>query len=253
MAAGHTAYYQHLGLAGGAGSERLETVPDWYPKVEWAFRARRRQAFHNPLASKPELKRLRSPVYPVPRTAVFLAGFDENAYEESASVRVLRRDQLDHLGRFGPESIAAPSNMLLRLARRVERRDVFVPRLHHCLIAFSHFGDEPLDGAGRDFLWRVFRVPLFEQLLGTDGAVVAAECDAHEGLHLQSDQAIVEQEPSGEFLLTSLTDLRFPAIRVATGWTGSIDRSLCGCGQPHPRLTGLKRMAAQPKVLAARA
>lgn len=248
-AAGQTAYYRRLGLtAEGAG--RIEEFLDRFPRIDGALRARRRQAFHNPRAAKPGLKRLLSPVHPVPRTAVFLGGI-AGGIVESAAVRIFRPDQAGLLGRFGPEAIAAPANLLIELARLAESREIFVPRLQRYLIVFTEVGDQPLDDAGRDLLWRVFRVPLYEQLLGTDGAVFAAECEAHEGIHLQPNQAIVEREPGGELLLTSLTDLRFPAIRVATGWTASLDRALCACGQPHARLIGLKGMPAPSRAFAA--
>lgn len=47
---------------------------------------------------------------------------------------------------------------------------------------------EPLGGRvtdlDRDAFWNAFGVPVFEQVVGHDGAIVAEECEAHEGLHL---------------------------------------------------------------------
>jgi len=39
----------------------------------------------------------------------------------------------------------------------------------------------------RDGLWQSFRVPIFEQIVTENGAVLAAECEAHDGCHIESD------------------------------------------------------------------
>jgi hypothetical protein len=41
-------------------------------------------------------------------------------------------------------------------------------------------------------LWQAFRVPVFEQIIGRAGELLAAECDAHDGLHVLSPKLDVE-------------------------------------------------------------
>jgi hypothetical protein len=67
----------------------------------------------------------------------------------------------------------------------------------------------------RQQLWRAFRVPVFEQIIGENGALLAAECEAHAGLHIVSQK------------------LESPKLEVAE-W--SIENEPCGCGRNTPRI-----------------
>jgi hypothetical protein len=73
--------------------------------------------------------------------------------------------------------------------------------------ASSPFLTEPQ----RDALWEMFRVPIYTLLLDGDGAVVAYECEAQEGLHLREGYTV---------------GMLF----------GRVETKLCECGRPGPRL-----------------
>jgi len=88
-------------------------------------------------------------------------------------------------------------------------------------------------------------VPVFEQRVGFDGRVVASECEAHEGLHIMAERAAFEETAASELLMTSLTDLRYPTLRVGTRMARSIEHECCGCGNASPRL-----VAARPRLAA---
>ena len=72
--------------------------------------------------------------------------------------------------------------------------------------------------AERAEFWRVFGVPLFEQIMDPSGRVIAWECEAHEGLHVESDEIELE------------------------GY--QLDVNPCGCGRKTPRL----QVLAQPEL-----
>jgi hypothetical protein len=68
-----------------------------------------------------------------------------------------------------------------------------------------------LTAADREQLWRAFRVPLFEQIIGPNGERLAAECEAHDGLHIEDPER---------------------------DWTGfAVDKGLCACGLRTPRIS----------------
>jgi hypothetical protein len=105
---------------------------------------------------------------------------------------------------FAPAVIVATRAQLLALAESA-------PVLTHALVAVARPTDMLLTAADRDQLWRAFRVPVFEQLIGPRGERLAAECEAHDGLHIEA--------PSH-------------------AWTGyAIDGGLCGCGLRTPRVS----------------
>ena len=56
-----------------------------------------------------------------------------------------------------------------------------------------------------------FAVPVFEQIIGPDGELLAAECEAHDGLHIEV---------------------------AGLPWEGyRLELAACGCGRKTPRLT----------------
>ena len=57
----------------------------------------------------------------------------------------------------------------------------------------------------RERLWKAFRVPVFQQVVTRSGVLLAAECEAHDGLHMESS--------------------KFVAIGLP------LDRTPCGCGR----------------------
>ena len=85
------------------------------------------------------------------------------------------------------------------------------PALTHALIVLARPTDMLLTNADRDQLWRAFRVPVFEQLIGAQGDRLAAECEAHDGLHVEAQ---------------------------GHDWTGyAIDEGLCACRLRTPRVS----------------
>jgi hypothetical protein len=94
----------------------------------------------------------------------------------------------------------------------------------------------------RDGLWQRHGIPMFEHLVGMDGALLAWECETHSGLHVVEENVVFELV-QGELLLTSLTDLVQPTIQMRTGWSARIETEACDCGRPGKRLTGLHELA----------
>jgi hypothetical protein len=104
---------------------------------------------------------------------------------------------------FAPAALAGTREQLLCLASEP-------PRLTHALIVLARPGEHLIAAAERDRLWRAFGVPIFEQIIAGDGRLLAAECEAHDGLHV----AIAGRAWDGYFMETAG----------------------CPCGQKSPRL-----------------
>ena len=83
--------------------------------------------------------------------------------------------------------------------------------LTHAVIVLEHPGDALLSAGERERLWRAFRVPVFEQIIGPRGKLLAAECEAHDGLHVESPGLSCE------------------------GYR--LELAVCGCGRKTPRLS----------------
>jgi hypothetical protein len=146
------------------------------------------------------------PLEPAPKTAILVPGF-----QEARHIRVFPEGWTEQVQRFRPSALAATIEQLRRIAR-------YELALRHAVIVLT-YGAPALAEEERDFLWEAFGVPVFEQCLGPDNELLAAECEAHDGLHIFQ-----------------------PWSRVA------LDRTTCACGSTVPRLAAaaerLERVAA---------
>jgi hypothetical protein len=132
---------------------------------------------------------------------------------------VFREGWTEEVRKFSPEAIAATLVQLEQLVRMT------IPSLCHSVTVLYGWGDPWLDEAGRERLWDAFRVPIFEQLIGDRGELLAADCEAHEGLHIES-----------------------ALLRAGRDY---IDPSPCGCGRTTPRLIPAQHMGVKRRVAAA--
>jgi phenylacetate-CoA ligase len=173
-------------------------------------------------------------------------------FKPTSGVKVMAQNWSKGLKRFGASALAAPVGVLRSFAEAVEAGEQEAPSLRHFVVSFTGGEQGELAEDDRERFWRVFQVPVFEQRLGFDGRVIAYECEAHDGLHIVPERAAIEETAHSELLLTSLTDLRRPTLRVGTRLGGSIQHDCCDCGNAASRLIGARPLPA-PRPLAAAA
>ena len=218
-----------------AGVDSVEGTLDRLPAIDLDEFNGAAAAFETPGALHPTPQAFRSPLEHTPKTAILMGGF-----QQASGIRVMEQNWGKGLKRFGASALAAPIGVLRTLATEAEAGQQDLPPLHHFVVSFTGGGQGELEDHDRELLWRVFRVPIFEQRLGFDGRVIAYECEAHDGLHIVPERAAIEETPRAELLLTSLTDLRRPTLRVGTRLGGTIQRECCDCGNSAARLIGAR-------------
>jgi hypothetical protein len=138
------------------------------------------------------------PIPPAPRTAVLIPGF-----RSRGKVRLFADGWSAKAARFKPQAIAGT----LAQFEAIAATDISVS---HAIIVIGRCDDARLTEADREKLWTRFRVPVFEQIVGEDRKLLAAECEAHFGLH------VVGKMP--------------PDV------VGKLDTSPCGCLRTTPRI-----------------
>jgi hypothetical protein len=144
------------------------------------------------------------PVQPAPRVAVLEPWFRPPKPQAQPLVRAFDHGWCAQAAAYRPAAIAA------RWPRLESLLHVKIESLTHAVIVLARVGDDPLTVERRQRLWKAFRVPVFEQIIGVNGVLLAAECEAHAGLHIES----------AKFDLGSRL----------------IETTPCGCGRPGPRL-----------------
>jgi len=127
-------------------------------------------------------------------------------------------------GWSGEAAAFAPSSIAGTFEQMCDLEQVSIPSLSHALVILERAGQPRLSEDDRDRLWRAFRLPVFEQVIGESGELLAWECEAHDGLHVESRHLPLEHE--------------------------TVDTSPCACGRTTPRLAPsdgrelLRRVAA---------
>ena len=154
------------------------------------------------------------PIPPAPATAILLDGF-----RSAGNTRVFENGWSEEASLFAPAAIAATPAQLDAL------RSSPIPSLRNAIIALVRPGEPSLSEEAREQLWRAFRVPVFEQRIDESCNLLAAECEAHDGLHIQS---LGLSPREGEILETAP----------------------CGCGRTTPRLITPARTENLRKVAA---
>lgn len=236
------AYQPFLEIAGLATREAIgrvdsvERTLQRLPAIELAEFLGSPAAFESTGGVRSTLQAFRSPLEHTPRTAVLMPGF-----EQTSKVRTVVHNLTQSLKRFGASALAAPVSVLREMAAGIEHGRQEAHALKHFVVSFTGSDHGELSGEDREQFWRVFQVPVFEQRVGFDGRVVAYECEAHDGLHIAPEGAAFEETAEAELLMTSLTDLRYPTLRVGTRMARSIEHECCSCGSAAPRLVAARR------------
>ncbi len=150
-------------------------------------------------------------------------------FHVGANMKVFEAPDFPGLCDYAPDALALPVSTALSLADRKLRGLVDLPSLKLAMVVFSSLDapdDPPLNSRHRDLLWKAFGLPVFEQLRGTDGRVIARECEVHDGLHFDSTAIMVE-----------IRDGRLMLAGRPCGFSAEIVKDHCECGVETPRLS----------------
>jgi phenylacetate-CoA ligase len=108
---------------------------------------------------------------------------------------------------------------------------------------------EMLSPGDRALLEDVFACPVFDRYGSREVSVIASECPAHTGLHVNAECLYLEIETPhgpaapgevGAILVTDLLNRAMPLIRYRIGDLGSWASGDCPCGRGLPRLAALQ-------------
>jgi len=135
-------------------------------------------------------------------------------FRETRLVRIFPQGWNQRARVFDPGCIAGPLDQLRILALEAWP-------IEQAVVVFTYAAETGIPPRDRESLWKAFGVPVFEQYLSPRNRLLASECDAHSGLH------------------------------VISGCEGfPLERDVCACGNPAPRLTRGSRLEELAGLLA---
>src|SRR3954469_3465138 len=137
-------------------------------------------------------------------------------------------DNLNALEEFRPQALVGSTSHLLELAAHVRSAQGAFGELDCAVFVITDFRDAPLSDEERTVLWNAFSVPVYEVVLADDGALLASECEAQEGWHIEQGVRF-----------SRLNDQLWYSRRgreTGTGLVGDIQDDPCPCGRPGQRI-----------------
>jgi hypothetical protein len=138
----------------------------------------------------------------------------EEGFLADPNMREFAVDDIAWLRSYAPEALVAPIDLALSLADRKSRGLFDLPSLSTAIVVLTSLDHSPLADDHRDLLWRTWGIPVFEQLRRDDGAIIARECEVHDGLHIAAPDEPLLHGRAG--------------LEIVTG--------VCECGAETPRL-----------------
>lgn len=163
---------------------------------------------------------------------------DASALSEAAMANFAR-----DLIRYRPTILQAYSNTLGLFARYIQDQKLKGIRPHGIICSA-----EVLSEDNRLLIEETFGCSVYNRYGCREFAVIASECDAHEGLHINAENLLVEVvnngrsciDEDGEIVISDLRNFAMPMIRYRIKDVGRIKQASCVCsrGLPLMQLAG---------------
>lgn len=141
---------------------------------------------------------------------------------------------------WGPQSVAGYAFGMYCIARHVLDNGLSVPKCDGVILAA-----EATTERQREAMRRAFGCEVFNTYGSMEFNMIAGECDAHQGMHINCDNLLVEitqdghplpPGEEGEITVTSLVHPAMPFVRYTIGDRGVLAGEPCPCGRGFPLL-----------------
>jgi phenylacetate-CoA ligase len=157
---------------------------------------------------------------------------DASALDDAAMMEFVRK-----LRRYRPTMLLAYANTMGLFSRWVEAQKITDLRPGSIITSA-----EVLTPENRVQIERTFGCRIFNRYGCREFAVIASECSAHEGMHVNADNLLLEtlsgEEPvrgeDGEIVITDLRNFAMPMIRYRIRDVGVLKEKQCSCGRGLP-------------------
>jgi hypothetical protein len=120
---------------------------------------------------------------------------------------------------FRPNVLLGQIAELEHLANLADAKVIDLSSVDTAILVTRNVGATATTDVQRVVLWQVFAVPVYELLLSDEGQLVASECEAHSGWHLEPGMQLENRLDQAH----------------------NLETSICACGRTEPRIALEKR------------
>lgn len=152
------------------------------------------------------------------------------------------KKQFLQLEKMQPDIITSFPSTLLNLVK-FNKQKIVSPK------SIVLVGEVITEGA-KKIIAENFDTNVYENYSSVEGGLIAGDCAFHNGLHINSDTAMLEflddkknsdvYNKKGRIILTNLFNFMMPFIRYDTGDIGILSRKECKCGNPNPMIASIE-------------
>jgi len=151
-------------------------------------------------------------------------------------VVLFRPDEWPGLESFQPRVLIGHAGALKQLSERFRKGFLNLASVNRAIFVLTNRDEVPLSDPLRVFLWQSFSVPVYEVVVAEDGNLLAVDCEADEGWHLQPGvrARLIDRELHFEVA---------GASPLSTGLEAAVSSELCVCGRSAARISGATPLA----------
>lgn len=134
---------------------------------------------------------------------------------------------------YRPQALVGSAAQLHTLRDQVEIGSVDVASVDHAVFVLTGWGEKPVSDISRVVFWQAFGVPIYELFVDPTGTLLASECEAQEGWHIEQHAKFTVMD--GELMVDMPRQKSVP-----TGLFGHIETAVCACGRAGARVVPLE-------------
>lgn len=136
---------------------------------------------------------------------------------------------------FRPGVLIGHAAALKKLSEQIRTEHLDLTSIDHAVFVVTDCGEKPVNDTLRVLFWQSFGVPVYELLASRDGSLLAADCEAQEGWHVQP--GVRSHVLNGELIFDT------PAIKsLHTGLAAKVVSEPCPCGRSALKIVNVERL-----------
>lgn len=135
---------------------------------------------------------------------------------------------------FRPGVLLGHAAALKSLSEQMQSGRLDLSSVDHAVFVLTNCGEAPVNDTLRVLFWQSFGVPVYELIAAPDGSLLAADCEAQEGWHVQP--GVRAHLLNGELLFES-SGLK----GLHTGLSAELADEQCACGRSDLKIVNAVR------------
>jgi hypothetical protein len=147
---------------------------------------------------------------------------------------------------YRPGILIGHAARLKSLSEQIQNGSLDLSSVDHAVFVITNCGAAPITDTLRVLLWQSFGVPVYELVSAADGSMLAADCEAQDGWHVQP--GVRAHQLNGELLFETAG-----IKNLHTGLSAELISQPCACGRSDLKITNVvysRRLPATRRLAA---